>query len=161
MNKTILLLVVLIGYLLISCAPVTPAPTQTPMPTSTPLPTPTNNPYCDPEEITSFFNDYSPLLDRFHDQTTLLFSTPKISLPEQIARLQEIRRELSNLKPGKCTVKVLALTNDMTEKMVDGFLAYLSGDNDYATILRAGIDVIKVLTIEINRLNKCLPNCTP
>lgn len=161
------ILIIVILAVIMGCSPATPQPTQTPIPTptlsptSTPQPTATENPYCNPIDITDYSNAFSILWDRWTDQYNILINVPRLSMADQIIKLQDINREIGNLPVTKCTVKVYSLTMKAVNKVVDFFLAFMSNGKQNSALLDESSNLMKEIAAEANRLKACIPNCKP
>ena len=145
--------------LLVGCSSQMPSPTETPVPTNTPISTPTEI-YCDFEQYSVFVGALDELWKKWMDQLEVAEATPKFSLPDQIVRLQEIKREFEKLKPSDCTIKLYSLLMNSSKNTIDAYLAFLS-DDPYEELINEALTQIEEMTNELNRLNSCMPKCKP
>lgn len=66
--------------------------------------------------------------EKWKDAVILAESTPRISLPAQIARMQDIRREAADLTVPKCLSEGKSKLLSGMDKQLQGFLYFLTND---------------------------------
>lgn len=78
--------------------------------------------------------EYIPALESYFDDwddtTAIANSTPRASLSTVIADLQSIKRDVADLEHPACADHVHQLGVDYMDKTIDGFLSFLSQDED-------------------------------
>ena len=146
------LTILLIAFLLVSCS--IPTPMQIAA---------SAEEFCDDNEIYDFYDPFLVLLQEYYDQTPVTAAAPKISMADQIGRLQEIRRNVEGLSTNQCTIKLQSALINAMNNSINGFLALLSGEPDSVqeTFFSEGTRFIRQVNVELARLADCLPNCKP
>ncbi|MEF8769409.1 hypothetical protein [Candidatus Accumulibacter contiguus] len=90
--------------------------------------------------------------EKWKDAVILAESTPRMSLPAQIARMQDIRREASDLKVPKCLDEAkISLLSGM-DKQIKGFFYFLGneakvGDKLFAIEFQSSLEDIKAFLV--------------
>jgi len=103
-------------------------PTVAVAPTVAPQPTPA----C-PDRAAEFIRLSQDLREQWDDALTLADSTPRGSLPPQIADLQRIRRETEDLEVPDCAAEAKEHLVGAMDAGIDGFIAFL-GQEDQSII---------------------------
>lgn len=82
------------------------------------------------EQAKEYIKEAEELFDDWDDANRLAGTTSRIALSPVIARLQEIRREASNLQVPECAEKVNDVLLDYMDKTIDGYIAFMSKEDD-------------------------------
>ena len=107
------------------------APAATPAPTATPTVPPTSTPGCAPGAVMAFLGDLDTAIAQWDDANELAHSTARMSLPPQIEKLQEIRREVAALDaPCAEAATVRDAAAEHMGLVVDGFMLFLKQESD-------------------------------
>jgi hypothetical protein len=72
---------------------------------------------------------FEEIEDKWRDELKLADSTSRMALPDRIATLQEIRRELSDQKWPDCAAKAKESLTKSMDSMIEGFITFLDSDN--------------------------------
>lgn len=72
-----------------------------------------------------FLAEIGPIDEEWNDALQIALATGRLNLPDQVSRLQEVRRNLSALKPGKCTEKIHRHVKAHYQLTIDHFLTFM------------------------------------
>lgn len=75
----------------------------------------------------------SPLLQEWTDAHRLARSTARISLPNVISNMQEIKRRAARIRPTQCVQDAHSALINAMDYTIEAYLAYMA-DADEATI---------------------------
>lgn len=81
-----------------------------------------------------FSEEFTELLSRFFRQEAIAGSTARINLPEQIARLEDIRTQAWEIEEKSCAEKTHALMIDYMDKSIMSYILF--SRDDYTWILQ-------------------------
>lgn len=82
------------------------------------------------EQSTAFVDRISEVFDDWEDALTLAGQTSRIALSPQVARLQDIRRQINDIDAPLCAYRVKHALVDSMDYSIMGFLAFMSDDSD-------------------------------
>ena len=82
------------------------------------------------DQSKEYIKEANQLFDDWDDANRLAGTTSRIALSPAIARLQEIRREASDLQVPQCAEKVNDMLLDYMDKTIDGYIAFMSEEDD-------------------------------
>ncbi len=95
--------------------------------------------------LEQFDDEMLKVLSRFFRQADIADVTPRINLPEQIARLEDIRQEAWDLPQKWCRPRTHALLMDYMDKSIAMYISF-SGEEDIAAAdILAGVKYIQAL----------------
>lgn len=118
----------LLGLVLLALTACGGAPTATIAPTSVPTTPPTATiPAC---ATTAYATVAQPLLMQWTDAINLASNTPRMQLATQIATLQDLRRQATQLEVPDCVKPTHQLLVDSMDNSINGFLAFLGQRDD-------------------------------
>jgi len=83
--------------------------------------------FCD---VAKYQKTVKPLLQEWDDAVKLANSTPRMSLPPQIEKMQSVRREVADLKIQSCLTDEHQLLLEAMDSQIDGFISFLAQDPD-------------------------------
>jgi len=125
-----------LSFLLGSCAVLSPAePTATPLP---PTPTPTPDP-CSPENIVSETEQLQALVNSFQDAMNIANNTDVNLLIHPILRLQEIQKELRAVEVPICLETLKGKSIEYTISVVNYLLIFMNTQDPASEDLAAAI----------------------
>lgn len=134
--KKIYLALLILSFLLGSCAVLSPAePTATPMP---PTPTPVPDP-CSPENIVSETEELQALVNSFQDAMNIANNTDVSLLIHPILRLQEIQKEIRAVGVPVCLQTLKGKSIDYTISVVNYLLIFMNTQDPASEDLNAAI----------------------
>jgi hypothetical protein len=98
-----------------------------------PTPTNTHVPTAEPCYIQAgeFITELEAYFDEWDDANAIANNTARVSLGPAVSELQEIRRNVSELSPPICAVKVHTTLINYMDKIIDGFLSFMADESDY------------------------------
>lgn len=116
---------------------------------------------CGTVAVANSTKEMATLLGKWQDATTLASSTPRMSLPAQITRLQEIRTDTSAMEVPLCLLGAQSLLLKSMDYAIDGFMAFLGqkADSTVSGYFASAANVIRQYTEEVTRVKQCAPFC--
>lgn len=126
------IILILLGFLIVSCRTVSPLPKDTPLPSITPIPTDTPKPLvnCPEEEVINYLDNIDLLLEKWDDTKLRAESTSRISLSPEIGELQDIKRDTRRVDKPDCAIYLNDVIIIAMERDIDAFISFLSQDSD-------------------------------
>jgi len=95
-----------------------------------------------------FLDSMTRLLSDFFRQQSIADVTPRINLPEQIARLEDIRGEAWNIPEKKCESKLHALLMDYMDKSIAAYIGFSGNEDDYTFVQEYATEIKALIRLD-------------
>lgn len=117
--------------------------------------------FCHPNKVSLAADQLIDFNDRWADIMALAVSVDRDALVLQVDRLQKIRRDAKAVETPACLQEAKTSLVDGMGSHIDGLLAYIRGStveevNNYISL---GNLEMNYFADEVERLQKCAPNC--
>jgi hypothetical protein len=128
----------------------------------TSIATPTSE-FCDPVEITQFREIFLPLVKIYYDQVLVTESAEKSSVQAEMATLESIKGEVTNLAANACTRNLKTALIGAVESSVALFRSEFAGqpESTRQAYFETGTSFIREINLELAKLADCMPSCKP
>lgn len=107
------------------------------------------------EEARPFLQEVAVIHSQWSDASALAGQTPRMSLPPQIAQLQQLRRDLDALNAPACAADAQIFLSASMGRAIDGYLGFLSqsDQSDVDQAFREASAGLKLFESSLARIN--------